>query len=520
MTPRAVRSAPRPRSTPIRRTLARLVALVAAWAVATVGCARPDRGRTVVERIAGVARVRSFASGTAYEAFLRSEVALLRGDLAEASRQIELATFADESDGWLLARHSEVLLRAEQPEEALEVAERCARRWPAQSACWIVLGACLNARTRTAEATAAFSRALAVAPDDPEVRAAVALGQGASARTAARASEGAPDARDGDRTVAQRSLLDAGRDARPTLPNLRRERARAALARGAFRVADALLTPLYHAGRATLEDRLRLIDARVGDGRPADALGLVEGLAVGEGSRGISRVERAARWLSVQRPAQALEDVERARAEGSADPRTRLILGVSLSRLGRAEQALTVLATIAPEDREFVEAQIEAAEALSHAGRAGWADESLRGALSRIGPGPGRAVDRDRLRHARSELLGRRGDPQAALRVLEDVESPWGRHRRGIARARAGEVSEALADLRVRSDERGEDARADGHRALLCLSAPARCEAEEGARALRSALDGAAEAPATLRAVATTVSPAEARALRAWADAL
>jgi predicted Zn-dependent protease len=512
-TPPLARSSRPPRTVHARLTLT----LALGWAC--VACARP-RTRDVVERIAGQPRVRAFASGTAYEAFLRAEVALLRGDLEEASRQLDLATFADESDGWLAARQSEVLLRGHRADDALETARQCTRRWPSQSACWIALGACLSSLARPAEATEAFSRALAAAPDDPEVRAAVALGQGASPQTAARASEGAPEARPGDRTAAQRSLLDAGRDARPTLPDLRRDRARVALERGAFRVADDLLTPLYQAGRATLEDRLRLIDARVRDGRPADALALVQGLPLGQGSRGVSLVERARRWLSVSRPAQALEDASRAREEGSADPGARLILGASLARLGRTAEALAVLATIEAGDREFVEARVEAAEALFREARSAWADRALLAALSRLGTEAARAVDRDRLRLARASLCERRGDHSAALAALTDVESAWGRHRRGIARARVGAAPEALSDLRARSGERAEDALADGHRALLCLTAPAPCATGEGDAALRDALLGAAEAPATLRALAVTARPERARALRAWADGL
>jgi hypothetical protein len=54
---------------------------------------------TTVERIGGAMRTRSFASGTAYEAFLRAEVAMTRGDATGASRQLELAIMADPNDG-------------------------------------------------------------------------------------------------------------------------------------------------------------------------------------------------------------------------------------------------------------------------------------------------------------------------------------------------------------------------------------------------------------------------------------
>ncbi len=495
--------------------------LAIALAVCLSACAGARRTRTITERIGGQPRVRSFASATAYEAFLRAEIAVTRGDHDEAVRQMELASFADDSDGWLAARRAEVFLLAGVRDEALEAAQTCARRFAEQAACWIVLGEALAANGRQPEATAAYSRALSVAPDDPEVRAAVSLGQGGSAVTAARARESAPDARPGDRTVAMRSLLDAGREARPTLASVRRARAREALDRGAFSAVDALLTPLYSSGRATLEDRLRLIDARVRDGRPGDAVALVEGLSIGAAERGVSRTERARLWLAAGRPAQALEEAERERAEGHVDARARRVLGTALVRVGRAAQGLQVLATIGPDEGEFVEAQVEAAEALARAARSDWGDRALVAAITRLGVDPGRAIDRDRLRAARARMFSRRGDVARAREALATVETPWGRQQRGVILARVGPASEVIRDLRERCSDRAEDSRADAHLVMACGRQPSLCSETEVTRALIDAQRGAAEDPATYRARAERARDAsEARALRARAQEL
>ncbi|MDB4929329.1 MAG: hypothetical protein JWM10_1813, partial [Myxococcaceae bacterium] len=53
-------------------------------------CARSSDG-TTVERIGGRLRARPYASATAYEAYLRGELAAARGDLVEADRQLGLA---------------------------------------------------------------------------------------------------------------------------------------------------------------------------------------------------------------------------------------------------------------------------------------------------------------------------------------------------------------------------------------------------------------------------------------------
>lgn len=485
-------------------TRARAAVLLATMLAA---CAPRARNRAMTETIGGAVRDRAFASATAYEAFLRAEVAIQHNDLDEAARQLELATFADDTDGWLCARRAEVLALAGQRDEGLEAARACARRFGEQAASWIVLGEILVERGQRAEASAAFSRALTVAPDDPEVRESVALGQGAAPAAAASARESSAQTRPGDRTIAQRTLLDQGRDRRPTLATLRRQRAREAMARGAFSEVDALLAPLYASQRATVEDRVALIEARAGDGRANEAAPVVSSLTAGEGEGSISRAELARLWLLVGRADLALEACERGDERSHDASLLRRLQAEALGRVGRAGEALSMFATIDSEDGEFVEAQVQAAQTLVRAARVSLADTALSRAIARLGAGARRALDRDRLRIARAQL-----PMQRAMAALEGLETAWGRQQRGMLRARLGETdAPVLRDLRERSGDRREDARADAWLALRCTT----CGATERQAALRAAMTGASEDPVTLLArAAQSADRAEAEALR------
>lgn len=482
--------------------------LAAVLLVSACSCAPRVNRRAMTETIGGVVRPRNFASVTAYEALLRAEVAILRGNYTEAASQLELATFADDTDGWLCARRAEVLLLAGERAAGLESARACARRFPEQAATWIVLGEALGLRGQLIDATAAFTRALAVAPDDPEVRESVARGQGASRAVAARVREDAPQARPSDRTIARRALLDEGRERRPTLASLRRQRAHEAQLRGAFSVVDALLTPLYVSQRASIEERVAIIEARVADGRAAQAAPMVAMLAASTDGRSVSRTELARLWLLVGRPEFALEECVRARNEGLQDARTRRFEAMALGRMGRASEALRLFSTIEPEDGEFVDAQLEGAALLERMARRDLADRVLSIAIERLGREPSRAIERDRLRMARARL--------GTVTVLRELETAWGRQQRGVLAASAGRASaDVLSDLRERSGHRRDDARASAWLVIACARAQPACGDAESARALLEARSGAEEDPVTLVARAVRSRDAdEAAALR------
>ncbi len=458
----------------------------------------------MTETIGGVRRSRPFASGTAYEAFLRAEVAMARGDAEAASRQLELAMMADPADGYLAARRAEVLLAGGHGDDALAAAREATERFPAQSVGWMALGEVLAARGEGAAASTAWTRALANAPDDPEVRAAVARAAGGSQREVAQAMSGAPDARPGDRTQARRMALDPLRDDRPTLRTARRERARAAMARGAYRAVESMLGPLVASDITDVDDRVRLIEARAADGRPADAARLVPGVPIAPVVRGISRAEHARLWLLAARYDLASEEARVAFAADGSDVLARAVLGEALTKHGRVAEGVVLLAGVPAQTSRFVDAQLAAADALAASGREDLANTALERAITRVAADD--APGRDRLRIAMAERGLRRGALADARRALAAIESAWGRQRRGALLLGSAAPREVAADLRVRSGQPLEDGRADAWRVLLCTEAgdAAGCDARERDAALASARVNAPEACETLRALAVT----------------
>jgi tetratricopeptide (TPR) repeat protein len=474
--------------------------VLAGLAAVVSGCPSVVRQPTTVERIGGAERVRRFASPTAYEAFLRAELALARGEAGAAARQLELAELADPADGYLAARRAEVLSIAGEREAALAAARQGTERFPREAATWLVLGEILAAQGDAAAASEAFTRALAEAPSDPEVRGAIARAQGASAASVAHAIETAPEARVGDRTLAQRLALEGAAEERPVLRTMRRERARRAWERRAWREVDVILSPLVLADPTAVIDRVRVIEARARDGRPGDAARLVPGVPLGTGAHGVPLAERARLWLIAGRAELAAEEAAQAFAQAPDDVQARRVLGEARVRTGRIEEGVMLLAGVPVDSPHFAEARIAAAEGLSRAGRHALADAALVRAVAMV-PGDD-AVARDRLRIARARLQMRRGGAEAARTILAEIESPLGRQQRGALLAHETPPAPVLADLRVRSGDRGEDAEADAWIALVCFQHPQACPGDERERALRVAREQASGAPATMRAMA------------------
>jgi tetratricopeptide (TPR) repeat protein len=449
-------------------------------------------------------RTRPFASGTAYEAFLRAEMAMSRGDPETASRQLELAIMADPNDGFLYARRAEVLLAANDRDAALDSARQATERFPQQAAGWLALGEVLAARSDRAGAVRAFDRALGNAPDDPEVRAAVTRAAGGDATQVARAIRGAPEAGAGDRTVAARMALDPVRDDAPTLRSVRRVRAREAIARGAYRTVEALLAPLVESDPTAVQDRVQLIEARAADGRAHDAARLVAAVPVVPAIGGVAQAERARLWLIAGRADLAAEEARAALDHDGNDVLARVVLGESLARLGRVNEAVEVLARVAPTASRALDASLALASALRSRGRDDLADLSLERAIARRPSDD--APGRDRLRVALAESQMRRGALGEARRTLSGIESAWGRQRRGAMSIGLAPPADVAADLAVRTGTPLDDGRADAWRVLLCTESPdaAGCTPNERDAALARARANAPEAPETLRALAIT----------------
>ena len=461
---------------------------------------------TIREDIGGAQRNRGFASGTAYEAFLRAEVAATRGDPAAGARQLELAMMADPSDGFLPARRAEMLLAAGDRDAALESARFATTRFPTQAAGWLALGEVLSARGDRDGSQRAYERATAAAPDDPEVRAAVTRAAGGSPSEVARAMSGAPSARPGDHTIADRMALDPLREDGPTLRSVRRERAREAMARGAYREVEGLLGPLVSSDSTDLDDRVRLVEARARDGRLGDAARLVAGVPVLPVTPGVAPSEHARLWLAAGRADLAAEEAQRALANDASDGLARAVFAESLARLGRVREAAEAAMRVPPTSARSIDVTLALTDAFAVSARDQLASAVLLHAIAArpTDDAPGR----DRLRIAFAERAMRVGPLTDAREILARIETTWGRQRRGALLLGIAPANEVAADLAVRSGSRFDDGRADAWRVLLCAqsSNDPSCSANARDAALARARENAPEAPETLRALAVTAS--------------
>ncbi|MFO0606891.1 MAG: tetratricopeptide repeat protein [Polyangiales bacterium] len=422
-----------------------------------LGCAAAPAA-ALRERVGGAPRLRGFASPTAYEAYLRAEVATARGDHAQALRQLELAAVADPTDGYLTARRVEVLLAAGDVDAARETAAALTEASPELSAAWLALAEARARANDPAGAMDAARRALALDPDDPDVRAAAAEVAGGDAQAIAAARAGAPEAREGDRSLAARAMaLDPAGIFRRSAAARRRALAAEPAERGAGARVDAALSPVVTLDARRVADRIRVIEARALDGRPADAAPLVAGLRVGDGADAVRPAEHARLWLLAGRADLAAEEAAAALAASSDDPLARRVLGHARLRLGDtagAADALAGLAMDAPagplvelrrdplsgafEARAHVPgeavaapggqwalARVAVAEALARAGEHALADRLLAAAVTSLTAPDARGA-RDRLRAARARALAARGAVAEGARRSRARRRPGG----------------------------------------------------------------------------------------------
>lgn len=527
--------------------IVRAAAFALGIVLVAVGCAPPARPQ-MLERIAGTTRARQFASPTAYEAFLQAEFYAAQGTpagRAEARRRLALAALADPHDPWLVVRQVELRLSDGDAEGARTQADETTRRFPDSAAAWLCSAEVARHAGDDARAFREGQRALALDPDDPDVRAAVAALADAPPAAVAHARRSAPQADEGDRVTADRVYLDpTERLRRTTRIRLRREAARLR-AQSRWAEVDRTLSAAARHDPTHHVDRVTVIEARSRDGRPRDAAPWVAALRVGEQPGQVSATQRARLWLVVRRPDLAAEEADaalRAHPDDALAQRIRAEAWCDLGRIGPCVAALAEVPVDAQDDplaesweppwagrpdlgrgpgMAFAQTRIVAIRALERAGLVEEANRAVGAALRRLDL-PAMAFARDALRIAWAHTLATHHPQQPLGPLLDAVETRWGLHRRGALRARDADPAPALVDLRVRAGEAHEDALADAWRALVCArpEATPHCEPGEADAARARAARDAPAAPVTLRARAgaADIEPATARALRREAD--
>lgn len=491
---------------PIRRPVRtrRSSALALLLLAAAPACGRSSGG-TTVERIGGRLRERPFASATAYEAYLRGELAAARGDFVEADRQLALAAFADEADPWIVARRVQHLLAAGQRARAIDVARAATGRHPDAAAAWLGLASALGDTDATlAERDAALARAVGLDPEDPEVRA-------SAVRIASRdtATDAAP------------AVLRPPLGAEVTVERLAEA--------GAWSRAAARLDAAARRARPGVDDRLASAVARVCSGDTVGARSAVDALSRRRGP--VDRTTLAWLWLRVGERSRALEESALAMGEGVAGAAT--VRALALAESDRVSQALRVAALVdvgerapdvatrslgpwagrcvrsgamgraegSPRGSALVLVTAALAGALDRAGHGPLADVAIERAMLRLRALAGEGVEaRDALRVAAAARLDRLG--RAPDGALSEVETGEGRLARAASVAWSSPTALTQQDLAAAASDPETAAWSSGWRVLLCARSPARCSGVDRSGAEALVLAAIDEAPVVLRAQA------------------
>jgi hypothetical protein len=459
---------------------------------------------TNVERIGGRLRERPFASPTAYEAYLRGELAAARGDLLEADRQLGLAAFADAADPWIVARRVHHLLAAGQHARAIEVARAATERHPASSAAWLSLAAALGETPSTlVERDAALARAVGLDPEDPEVRASAV------------------------RIASRQSVTDAAPAPPRSPPGAGVPVERLAEA-GAWSRAAAMLD-LAQRRRPGVGDRLGATVAHLCAGDPSRARAALDALSRRRGP--VDRAALAWLWLRAGERGRAREESALAMAEGVAG--AAAVRAQALAASDEATQALRVAGLVDAAERAPDVAPVALAAwagrcarsglmgraegsapgsslgmvtvalagALDRAGHPGLGDVAIARALQRLRAlGVDRAAARDALRAAAAARLDRLGrEPDAAL---DEVETAEGALARAAGAAWRRPTARTQDDLTTAAGDPALAVWSAAWRVLVCARTPAGCtgaDVEAAAGVVRASVD---EAPVVLRAQA------------------
>lgn len=334
--------------------------------------------------VGGEVREGPAVSPYAYEHYVRGELALARGDLAEAALELDEARAGGRDDPYVLARLADVLDRLEQPARAQELLDEAEQLDPEAEVVWLTRGRLAERHDRLDEAEAAYAEASAAAPessDGPLALAAVLRRRDREAEADAvldrfveRAEGGADASRAQLAAAVARGDADGAERALRAL--LEVAPARGEEVRAAARLALAAERPelalrLFEATPAGPEDRTDRLRAALA-ARDADR---AEGILALWGPEGAEELLLAGRaYLALGRAEDAVALFEVADRAG-AGSEARRWLGAALRAQGELARSAEVLGAISPGAAAYQAARRELALTLQAAGLRGLADE-------------------------------------------------------------------------------------------------------------------------------------------------
>lgn len=459
-----------------------LAALLLPGALLLSGCTGLLGAGEVTRTVGGQARRGIFVSPYSYEHFLRGELAYAAGDWAHAAEEFRAARAGPEDDPFLIARLADCFDRLGREAQALSLLEEGESLDPDSELVHLARGHIHARHERIEEATAAFARASAAAPEseagplalsamlrDDHPSEANAVLERYLARVGDRsAGAGAARARlrlfveRGDALGAVEAVRQILRVAPTRAPEIR-DAVQTALDRDRPELALRLSRALPPQDAPTVQ-----LEAALAAGETELARGLVAGWMPSD-TAGVVRVAEVT--LALGDNARAVELARVAVASEGGAP-AALVLGRALRANGERAEAARVLATIEPGSQAWPAAPIELAETLADIGAPALAAEVLAEAhRRRAGP---------ELLIAWGRARGRAGDVDGALETLAGdapslvaarahVLEAAGRDADAVYRqlpADAPEVHERDR-IRAQAEQRWDEGHTDAARALL-----------------------------------------------------
>jgi tetratricopeptide (TPR) repeat protein len=408
-------------------------------AVVLGGCAgrMPEpKSPTMVRSFRGTLVPGYYVSPGAYEHYVRAQLLSNEGRAEEAADQLRQAIASDGASAYLRTRLAEELLTLGRIDEAREEIEASLHLDPQFAEAYVDLARVKLRLSDVAGAEVALKRAVDVdhgCEDAYVLLVALYRERGQEARV-------------------QETWRELARHV-PTSAAAHHALARAAVARGDWKTAEAELTraldldgnlgeareelaELYQAEGRTADAVATLADAydRSGDGKTAEKLVRLQMATgrVGEARALVERLEDEGggidrrlwvgwRWLDARQPDRARLVAESV-LKASDAPAAHLLLGRALDVLGQPDEAIAQLGKVPPRASQFVAAQSLIGRLLRDRGRYREAVDVLGKALVSMGgagDGSNGSSASDALEDLLAQVHERAGDREQAVKLLE-----------------------------------------------------------------------------------------------------